>query len=220
MLNQIFLNANVIITFLDNLENAVTFAKMHVPHSDILTKHLKEMLSELQVHYDKKEILALDLDSWYLVIKINCHFSGNKIILAMECPIIYPRSFQYFHLFPIPTISNSLIIPKKTYLALEDESYQYMEHPWIQLQNLYICEQAELKFNLEEDCISSLIQDKKVHCQQTPIQQPSKIFNKINEEYLIIMISRRNQIKVKMLRRTILLYSRTSTFTNSQELYH
>lgn len=196
MLNQIFLNSNVIITFLDNLENAITFSKLGTIHPDILSsEHLKQLLNELSNYYDKSRILNLNLNSWYSIIKTNCYFHENKIIFAIEIPIVHPNNFQYFHLFPIPTENSTLIIPFKPYLALQKELYQYMEQPCEFYENLFICKQEELKSNPEEDCVASLIQNTNARCQQTPIEIPSLILNKVNGNHLLVIS--KEEIKVK-----------------------
>lgn len=64
MINQIFITANVIITFLDNLDNSINFRKLHFIHSiNLTTKHLQFLIEELN-HITKKNILNLDIKSW------------------------------------------------------------------------------------------------------------------------------------------------------------
>lgn len=196
MINQIFMNANIIITFLDNIENAITFAKLHVTHPDILTQeNLNEILLELSQNYQQNELLKLGSHSWFSIIQTNCHFSENNIIFAIEIPIVYPKTFKYFHLIPFPTSQNSIIIPKLPYLALEETSYQYMEEPCIKVENNYICNQENLERNVATDCIATLIQNGKPKCRQTPIEPPQLIFEKINDEYLVIISKEEIQVQ-------------------------
>lgn len=196
MIDQLFMNANVIITFLDNLENAITFSKLHVVHPDILNnQNLDEILLELSVHYQQNEILQINKFSWFSIIHTNCYFSENKIVFAIEIPIVNPKTYQYFHLFPIPTKTNYIIVPNEPYLALEENNYQYMEQPCKKTENIYICDHKKITSNPAEDCISALIQDKSPRCTHTAIERPQIIFNKINEEYLIIISS--VEIKIK-----------------------
>ncbi|VEN50710.1 unnamed protein product [Callosobruchus maculatus] len=72
-----------------------------------------------------------------------------------------------------------------------------MEQPCIQVENSYICRQEEIKFHPEEDCVSSLILNKKPQCQPIPVQPPKLIFNRINEEYLIIVTEERINLKAR-----------------------
>lgn len=196
MINQIFINANNIITFLNTLENAVTFSKIHVTHPDVLShENLNRILNELKRYYSVNKILKLTSFSWFAVIHTNCYYSENGILFALEIPIIYQKSYQYFQLLPFPTNKNTIIIPKQPYLALEDETYQYMEQPCIKIEDKYICDQKNLENDPSTDCIASLVQDKKSSCSQVPIEQPKLMFNKINDEYLIIIS--RETIKIK-----------------------
>jgi len=178
IINQIFISANVIITFLDNLENAITFARLHVTHPDILThKNLKEILYELPKYYKTNGILNISLFSWYSVIQTNCYFSENNIIFAVEIPIAYPETLRYFHLFPIPTKDNHIIIPRQPYLALTDKVYQYMEQPCMKLENIYICRQEITESDPKFDCVTALIQDLNPVCHPVPIKSPKLLLN-------------------------------------------
>lgn len=191
---QIFLNANVIVTFLDNIENAIVFSKLHVIHPDVLTiQNLNYTISELAHFYDRSQILNLNLHNWYFVANSNCYISENKVIFAIEFPIVIPQSIEYFRLIPIPTVNNTLIIPKKPYLALVSGVHQYMVEPCKPIENIFICNQGEVKVDTE-DCITSLILNKRAYCQQTPIQPPLLMFRRINEEYIIVIS--KNQIKM------------------------
>lgn len=189
LINQIFLNAHVLITFLDNLENSISFAKLRTIHPDILTtQHLEEIINELRLHHGNGEILNFsNIQSWYSVVQTNCYFRRTKIIFSIEIPIVNPNHFQYFHLFPIPTADNKIIIPLNPFLALQENQFQYMAYPCSRIEDIFICQQEDLKFNVENDCIASIIQDKKTHCIQTPIEPPRVMFNKINDEHLIVI---------------------------------
>lgn len=60
MLDQIHLNAEVIVAFLANLENAITFSKLHIVHPDLLpSQNLKDAITDLNKHYKSMEILKL-----------------------------------------------------------------------------------------------------------------------------------------------------------------
>lgn len=196
MINRIFINAYSILSFLNTLENAITFSKLHVTHPDILShENLKQILHELKNYYTSNQILKINNFSWFSIIHTNCYYSENGILFVLEIPIVYPKPFQYFHLFPFPTKQNTIIVPKQPYLALEDETYQYMDQPCIKIEENYICDHENFQTDPSTDCIASLVQDKKSFCLHTPIEPPSLILNKINDEYLIIIS--KDTIKVK-----------------------
>lgn len=196
--NQIFTNIHMLITFLDNLENAITFAKLHVVHPDILTsQNLGSLLTDLRKTYGNEKILNLNIHSWYSIMHTNCYFLRNKIIFAIEFPIFTSRTFQYFQLYPIPTNENTIIIPPKPYLALQEDFFQFMDLPCAEIEDIYICPQKELQSTKNQNCIPSLIQDKKSFCIQNLIKPISLVFNKINNEYLLLISQKEIRIQLK-----------------------
>lgn len=216
MIDQIFINSHVIINFLDNLENSITFAKLHTVHPDILTpQNLEIIISELKTHHKENEILNLKIDSWYSIIQTSCYFYKDKIIFSIEIPIANPKLFQYFHLFPLPTNDNNIIIPPNPFLALETNTLQYMDHLCPKIEDQYICNQENFKYGIQDDCIASIIQDtqdKKTQCVQTPVHPPTLILNRINDEYLIVISHEEIKLKVYCPDQSYLTNKGTSLF--------
>lgn len=198
LIQQMFINAQIILTFLDNIENSITFAKLNTIHPDILTsENLRDLIGNLKSHYNENEILKLDIHSWYSLIKTQCYFRQNRIIFAIEVPIANPKPFQYFHLYPLPTIDHKIIIPIKPFLALDENQFQYMAYPCSKVEDTFICNQEEIRYNIKEDCVASIIQDRTTHCTQTSIEPPKRIFNRINDEYLVVITNEEIKLKTK-----------------------
>lgn len=195
VINQMFINSNVIITFLDNLENAITFSRLHTIHPDILgIDSLRQILQELTNYYPEREIIKLNLHDWYSIIKTNCYFSKKYLIFAIDIPLTHPDEFEYYHLYPIPSPQNSIIIPPKPYLALSPRNHQYMNHACEQINETFVCLQEQLVTS-NEDCVISLITGENPKCRVTEIQVHNQIIEKVNEEYFILIPNKKLQIK-------------------------
>lgn len=140
---------------------------MGTVHPDILSKqHLNKLLYELTKYYDKNQIFNLNLNNWYeFHNKKALLFSKSKSIFAIEIAIVYPNKFQYFHLFPIPTI-QTLPGPRKQSVVCSS----IWSNSTMYLKNLLICKQEEMKFIAGDDCIVFRIQNRDAHCQQTLVQ--------------------------------------------------
>ena len=79
---QIILNCQSFITFLDNLENAVTFAKLGTLHTSIiLVSQLEQTFLNLSTLYGEDKVLLFkNLENYYQV-----NFVKDKIIFAINC---------------------------------------------------------------------------------------------------------------------------------------
>lgn len=96
ILDQIILNCQNLINFLDNLENATMFAKLDTVHNSVLpTKNLENMLKTLEKLYNLQKTIKLkDILSYYHIIKVKVSFEQSKIIFAIKFPIINDEKFK------------------------------------------------------------------------------------------------------------------------------
>ena len=90
------------ITFLDNLENAVTFAKLGTLHTSIiLVSQLEQTFLNLSTIY-VEVLLFKNFENYYQV-----NFVKDKIIFAINCQFL-KHIFEIFHFYPIPLITQYL----------------------------------------------------------------------------------------------------------------
>lgn len=47
-------------------------------------------------------------------------------IVILKNLIVSPKTFQYFHVFPLRSNDFKIIFPPKPYLALEENEFQYI----------------------------------------------------------------------------------------------
>jgi hypothetical protein len=113
-LDQIILNSQNLITLLDNLENAVTFAKLNTVHNSIISvSDIKHILNTLTNLYKIDKIpFFQNILSYYQLIDLRASFIKDKIIFAIIMPIFNSDNFDYYHLYPIPQ-NNLTIIPEQ-----------------------------------------------------------------------------------------------------------
>lgn len=195
-LDQIHINANVLINFLDNLENAITFARLFTIHPDIINiKEVEEILAQLSLFYTPEEIPNFELQTWYSIIKTTCHFSKDQIIFSLQIPIVHPNTFDYYHLYPIPTKNNTFIVPPQPFLALHQKLYQFMDNPCDEVENRHLCPQQILQSNPEDECIPALIIGRNIPCLHTPVEVKEEIIEKINNENIILLTNNKTKVK-------------------------
>jgi hypothetical protein len=139
-LDQIILNSQNLITLLDNLENAVTFAKLNTVHNSIISVSvIKHILNTLTNLYKLDKIpLFQNILSYYQLTDLRASINKDKIIFAIIMPIFNPDNFDYYHLYPIPH-NNLTIIPEQPLLMLSSLNHQYEDEPCGAIEDLYIC---------------------------------------------------------------------------------
>ena len=116
ILLQIFLNWQTFITFLDNLENAVSkckFAKLCTLHTlIILVSQLEQTFLNLSTPYGKDKVLLFkNLENYYQLVGLQVNFVKDKISFAIHLPIFLKHIFEIFHLYPIPLNHTIFMCP-------------------------------------------------------------------------------------------------------------
>jgi hypothetical protein len=186
-LDQIILNSQNLITLLDNLENAVTFAKLNTVHNSIISvSDIKHILNTLTNLYKIDKIpFFQNILSYYQLIDLRASFIKDKIIFAIIMPIFNSDNFDYYHLYPIPQ-NNLTIIPEQPFLMLSSLNHQYEDEPCGAIEDLYICPD---KLNPNgEDCVISLILNvKKKKCSLTPIHTPHTITKRLSHNCVLVI---------------------------------
>ena len=110
ILLQIFLNWQTFITFLDNLENAVTFAKFCT--LIILVSQLEQTFLNLSTPYGEDKVLLFkNLENYYQLVGLQVNFVKDKISFAIHLPIFLKHIFEIFHLYPIPLNHTIFMCP-------------------------------------------------------------------------------------------------------------
>lgn len=83
MIIELFINADVMIMFLDVLENSKTISKPKTVYG--IFKH---------VAIRNKCYNVINMIDWCSIIQTKCYFIKSKIIFAIEIPILMPNSFN------------------------------------------------------------------------------------------------------------------------------
>lgn len=187
---QIILNCQSLITFLDNLEDAIMFAKLNTLHTTIISAlELERVISNLTGLYGNNKILTFtDLKYYYQLAGLQVNFSKDKIIFAIHFPIFTSDSFEIFHLIPVP-VNNTIFIPKLSHLIIGTDLQQYEEDACPMVQDIYIC-QNHLSPQFD-DCAVALIKKAEVqNCEIIKVNVSTPIVQPITSEYALAIPSK------------------------------
>lgn len=192
---QIILNCQNLITFLDNMEDAIMFAKLNTLHSAVISiAELEQIIFNLSTLYgDDKVLIFKNINNYYKLAGLQVNFVKDKIIFAVHLPIFLKDSFEIFHLFPVP-INQTIFIPKLSFIILGTDLQQYRDEECPKIEDLYICQnQLQPQVN---DCTTTLIKKaESQNCQLTKVTISTPIIQSITNQY-ILAIPNNEKLKV------------------------
>ena len=184
---QIILNCQNFITFLDNLEDAIMFAKLNTLHSAVIqASDLQQIIISLTALYGENKIINFqNFENYYQLAGLEVRFINDKIIFAIHIPIFLKDNFKMYNLFPIP-LNHTIIIPKSPYLIMSTDLQQYQEEDCPKIEDTYICENhLEAQKN---ECLTNLIKNAEIqNCQIIKAKITKSIFKSITNQYILII---------------------------------
>lgn len=197
-------NLDKILLHLTLLENSIAFSKVGIIHHSVInTKDIQYISNILLSLYEKQELLineVTDLRDYYDLVKCGSYYVDNTVVFVLKFPIMYKNTFTYYHLFPTPTYNNSLLIPPKPYLAMNEDSHQYMETECPKYHDKYHCDDAALTVSSrDDDCTYLLLLKQEISssCQYLQFKSNLEILLKIDDVHYLL--SNPNSTKIKLL---------------------
>lgn len=131
MENYLFLENN-----LNDILNSVTFARLKIIHSSIITpEHLISALQEISQNLVKNNLpLPVKYSSiaQYLeIIELEAFQTQSDLIFVLKIPLVEQQIFTAFHLYPIPiyddrTGLHHVLSFSQKYIAKNDDSLMYI----------------------------------------------------------------------------------------------
>lgn len=127
---------------LEEVENAIMFAKLYIIHPSIIhTAEILEMLYILQTHYSESNVIKCKvLLSYYELLTALVYFSPGKMIFAIHFPVITNVNYMMYEIIPIP--QRNLLFYPTTFLtirALDIEEQFMMDRPCQEIESTYYC---------------------------------------------------------------------------------
>lgn len=169
---------NFIENLMDNLETAVTFARMNTLHSSIITPHqIQLIITKLNSIYSYRQVPKLEnFVNYYALFSTQVIVQDKLILFKIHVPIT-SEPFKFFQLYPIP-ISNLMIIPEHPFLLLNDNEYWSTSEICPEIENYFYCQHRVLQKN--QPCLANLIQNGANTCPTTEIHFENSSFSQIN----------------------------------------
>lgn len=196
VITQINLDCQNLITFLDNLENAITFSKMNALHNSIISiSQLEITLKYLRKIYKESEIQNFkSLLSYYQFLGTQVRISNSKVIFAIHVPILRPETLTFSHIYP--TIQNkSIFVPKYQYLAHKRNQVQFSSQPCPVIEETYFCIE---EFHPRDQCTEDLLHGLPVNnCPTLIVNLEEPVVEQITQELVIILPTKQEKLLTK-----------------------
>lgn len=193
IVSQINLDCQNLITFIDNLEDAIMFAKLNALHNSIISSsELQQMLDYLKTIYNNAEIPYFkNVLSYYQFLGTQVTFSNTKVIFAIHVPIIRPESFTFHHLYPIVQ-NHKIFIPKYPYLARKEEKIQFEEAACPSLEEVYYCNED---FHPNDHCTLQLLEGSSFDsCPILEVNTQEAIAEQITQEEILVIPMKKERL--------------------------
>ncbi|XP_074026487.1 uncharacterized protein [Leptinotarsa decemlineata] len=129
---------------LDDILNSITFARLKILHSSIITPNdLMNSLQEISQSLHKNNLplptMLSHVAQYIEIIELEAYQVDKRIVFILKIPLVEPETYTLYRLLPIPIPDNRtglhhILLTVQKYIARDDESLLY-----ISLQNLENC---------------------------------------------------------------------------------
>lgn len=199
VLNQITIIYQTIYSIFDNVEIAISFAKLNTLHNSIVRpidlfseiKSIEKYLTDVKLPLEPSLDNILGFEN---IINIKSYSKNFEVFFILEIPLVEPNTYQYYQLYPLPIKydkSYQMILPKNTYLALSDNNFILSEDKCKEVSTEeYLCNNINpIKITHNAPCEVKLLKFSKNidNCFPIPIDINELQIQKIINEKLIVI---------------------------------
>lgn len=174
-----------------NLHTALSFAHLNVLHMSIISENqIVAMKTELSKFNEPSSYYSLDNILFTRTISVDYYITSEHIVFLLHVPILNNEIFNLYHLYSVPTVQNSIIIPPTPYVAMHESSIFYLKNRCKYIQEQFFCSELNVEKNFQQDtCIKHLLQVKQSpKCRLVPVNITDSLVETINDEkYLLIL---------------------------------
>lgn len=157
----------------------------------MLKNHRKAQLLYTEKH---------DVSKYYEIISVDAYYSNSMVVFILHFPLLHPEQFIHYHLYSVPTVSSTTIIPPSPYLTLNNEFHQYSNQPCKKLKQEYLCQSRTMQYNSRTpDCVAQILQlsQEEALCNQVPVTINTTLVEEITEAHYIVIFPHPIKISTK-----------------------
>lgn len=182
---QITNNCALLITLIDQLENAIMFAHLHAIHPSIVrSNEIQEMINILETHYDQNNVIKFSsILSYYKLLTTQVFFEEGRIIFTINFPLITRDEFKLYQIIPIPQ-NNTLYYPTTFFLLTTHLQNLMIQQKCPEIENTLYCAQEN---HQADDCMLSTTSLKPpTNCHKRSIILRTTLTQKIDNNLIVV----------------------------------
>ncbi|HEY9486357.1 MAG TPA: envelope fusion protein, partial [Nitrososphaeraceae archaeon] len=197
--DQLNFNLNIIIQLLQDLENAITFAKLGIPHYSIISrKEFNTILTKLIQDIPEEQLLfpSYNISKYFEITKVKAYIRNTRIVFILSIPIVLPDIYSYYYLFSIPirckdNSSYKTLILEEPYFLANNKHYMFHKEKCVDVDKLFYCEKNNLLNGYEQtNCMFNILNNygNYSECRSTNIIVESNVINQIDKiNYICVL---------------------------------
>ncbi|XP_074030051.1 uncharacterized protein [Leptinotarsa decemlineata] len=206
--DQLMISYNYIEENLDDILNAITFARLGIIHSSIITPEqlvssLQEISQSLQRHNLPLLAKTSKIAQYLEIIELEAFQTQQNLIFILKIPLIDSQIFTMYNLFPIPIKDNRtdlhhVLSVNSKYIAKDDDSLLYAIVPDPKLcktllPKLLLCSKLYVyPINEYAPCEAKLFRNSKVipdNCQSLIIYTQGYNIQQLEDNIWLIIVA-------------------------------
>lgn len=178
----------------DNIDNAISFAKVNIMHNSILNANqLNDLIITIQGLYGKDRIVNFkQLINYYSLFSTQVMIKESMVIFSIYTPIINPVIFTLYKIYPIPILNLTIVLPNP-YVLLNEVTQWSAANLCPEIEQAFVCKQDIL--SKEEMCIRELLISAKNECPVTSVHYKETSVEKLHGEEILVIPAGKTIIK-------------------------
>jgi Baculovirus F protein len=182
-IDNLIIQLNIIRDLINNIETAVSFAKLNILHISIIEPNvLENIISNLRETYSNDQIPSLkNVMNYYHLFSTQTIVKDNLIIFKIHIPIL-SKSYKLFQMYPVP-IQNKTIFPQQPFLLFNQEDYWTTDEECPEIENYFYCQTTNL--HKGQPCLLKIIQAGINDCSSTAIHISESYVTQINSHQIL-----------------------------------
>lgn len=172
------------------VENMLAFIRVSTTHHSMIDiSVLKLMIDKLRNIYNKDQIIDLELREYYDIIEPGCYYTDKQIVIIFKFPIISADTYDLYKLSIVPNKVQNIIIPPYPFIAINENSFMYMETECPKVKHWYLCEkEVNQRIRTDPDCVQQLILHQVLNdfCQYTTVTLAKEAMEKLDDQHYVL----------------------------------
>lgn len=159
---QINYNIDIISKQLNEINDAITLAKLNIVSKHIL--HPIE-IDNIKNHFSKQNLNFESIQQIYEILELQAYYNHSKIIFNIQTPLFQNNVYSFIHLIPLTINKTKMVSIKFPFIAHNDRAIYGFTEKCLLVQNIFICkDNMQRTATNDSRCVGNIIQNIEPYC--------------------------------------------------------